>query len=267
MKKIPFIIFCLGYAVVLIVQFALLRYPEADLATFIPGPAFLDFLILATLQPLYIIGIYYLVVSPMTQVYYWLHDLIHFFKYEYKKVELGTEYSTFSYLSRLAVPALLCYSLLFLFVDFLLPSGLFTVSRENFVIPIIALNFLLLPVSCLAVSGSWVLDDIGVICHLKKKYYDDRKPPVIEGVGRYWGSTWSGLIGYTTPIGIAVQIYRSIVLSIPLQATVTLILLPLVLICMFIPVILIHDEKIEHYKEKFFNKWNLETVPKTTLEI
>ncbi len=267
MKKTPLIIFCIGYVVVLLVQFALLRNLNADLATFIPGPAFTDFLIIATLQPLYIVGLYYLVAYPMSQVYYWLHDLISFFKYEYKKTELGTEYSTFSYLARLAVPALLCYSLLFLFIDFIMPSGLFTVSRENFLIPIITLNFLLLPLSCLIVSGTWILDDIGVICHLKPKYYDDRKPPVIEGVGRFWGSTWSGLIGYTTPIGIAVQIYRSMVLAIPIQQTITLILLPLVLICMFIPIVLIHDERIEEYKKKFFEKWDLEAVPKSKLEI
>ncbi|MHA1298746.1 MAG: hypothetical protein ACTSO9_04795 [Candidatus Helarchaeota archaeon] len=268
MKKIPLIIFLLGYIVVIFINISLyIKIPNNDLATFIPGSAFVDFFLLATLQPVYLIVFYFIFGDLMTMLYFPLHKLVKFFKYEYKHVELGTEFSTYDYLMRLAVPSLFCYSLLFMVSGFILPLGLFIGNKASSTMVLIALNFIFLPISCTLNSGAWILDDTGVICHLKPEYYNKRKPPIIEGVGRYWNSTWTGLIGYTTPIGIAMQIYRGFIEGIPWQATLMLILLPFVLMCLTIPVILIHDGQIKGKKNKLIKMWNIKEIPKSTLEI
>lgn len=251
MKKAPLVIFIIAYIVILIIQILLFRYPKVDLTSLIPGPAAFDFFWLVTLQPLYLIVVYLLFGDLMTMIYYPLHKLIRLFKYEYKNIEMGTEFSIIDYFLRLAIPALLCYSLLFMISGFI-PSDLFDFSRETVVLTEIALNFLFLPISCIAVSGSWILDDMGIMCHKKPKYYNIRKPLVIEGVGRLYYSTWIGLISYTTPIGIAIQIYRTLTLHIPWQSTIILILLPLIMMAMLIPVVLINDAKIEKKKRKIY---------------
>ncbi|MHA1379918.1 MAG: hypothetical protein ACTSRG_16230 [Candidatus Helarchaeota archaeon] len=267
MKKVPLTIFLIGYAVVIFVNIGLLRYPFSDLVTFIPGSAALDFFLLATLLPAYIILFYLIFGDLITMLYFPLHKLIKFYKYEYKHVKLGTEFSSIDYLLRIAVPALFCYSILFMISGFIIPLGFFNTNKSASTLVLISLNLMLLPISCMLNSGAWILDDIGIICHQKPKYYNKRKPPIIEGVGRYWNSTWTGLIGYTTPIGIAMQIYRTFVEGIPIQMTIILILLPFVMMCLTIPTILIHDERIASKKDKFIKMWNLEEIPKSALEI
>ena len=106
-----------------------------------------------------------------------------------------------------------------------------------------------------------------MVCHRKEGYYNKRITPIIEGVGRTYSSSFTGLIGYTTPIGIAIQIYVTVVLEIPWQASLILILLPIIMMCLLIPVVLIHEDKIEKKRAKFIEKWKLEVLPKETFEV
>ncbi len=241
-------------------------YPNEDLALFIPSTAPIDFLLLATFQPLYLIGVYFLFGDFMTSIYFPLHKIIKLNKYDYKNIEPGTEFSNFDYLYRLAIPALFCYSLLIMFQAFITPTETHLSYFQN-VLPSISLNLLFLPVSCVVVSGSWILQDTGIIGIRKKKYRNKRYPPTIEGVGHYYNSAWAGFIGFTTPIGLGIEIYKTIIYNIPWQGTFSLIMQPFIMMCLLIPVSIIHDSKIKHKRDKFITKWNLEVIPKSVFNI
>lgn len=267
MKKGLLIVFICGYSMILLGQIMMfVLFPNEELATFIPGFAPTDFFILATLQPLYLIAVYLVFGDLMATLYFPLHKIIKFNRFDYKNIEPGPEFNKINYFYRLLITALFCYSLLIMLQLFISPAENYAYFQVP-IIPSMALNLLLLPVSCLVVSGNWILQDTGMICVRKKKYINQREPTIIEGVGRYYSSAWAGFVGFATPIGLAIEIYKTFVFDVPWQGTLSLIIQPFIMMCLLIPVTIIHDSKITQKRKKFINKWKLEVLPRTTFEI
>lgn len=110
-------------------------------------------------------------------------------------------------------------------------------------------SLVVLPIALAVFTPTWVLDDSGIVSHLKPKQLENRRPPDTEGVGRWYSSYVSGFALLGFPLTMFYRyFYRTFfIYAVPINAldlglsVFTTVGLPLLMMCFVLPVIMLNE--------------------------
>ncbi|NHJ12968.1 MAG: hypothetical protein EAX95_04790 [Candidatus Thorarchaeota archaeon] len=140
--------------------------------------------------------------------------LLRFRKYDLSIIELGEEFGATLMIRRAVVPAL--FSLAIGQLVFQLIQGILFDAPPVSALPEVALRFYLplmsmvstlivLPISLIYFMPTWVLNDAGVVSHLKVEQLKQRRCPDTIGLGRWYSNFLGGFSLLAVPITSIVQ--------------------------------------------------------------
>ncbi len=232
-------------------------YPEADLTRAIAHESMAGdvWTILVAIVP--VIFIEYVVLAlPLTAVFMALNKVLKASAYEQNIVKLGDRFGIDRILRRAAVPALFAISSgqlsIYLLGDYFLihPASL-TNEVGSFITPLFAIvsAVIALPVSLAFFMPTWLLNDSGIVLHLKEGQLKVRTCPDTEGVGRWYSNFLGGFSVIALPLSSIVHFFiRPYLVDgrvfTPLNAITSLfwtIGLPLLMMAFVVPIVILNE--------------------------
>lgn len=192
---------------------------SSSLIRWINGNVRADITGLITYAPLFTFAVYLLLGIPVSCILALVTRIMKITSYDIDIVKIGQDFGAGRMLRRAAMPAL--FSLSFSGVlsgfipDFILEPLTVDQAARPFYFPLesIAMILVVLPLILAFFIPTWMLDDSGVVMHLKEKHLKTRRPPDTEGVGRWWSNLQSGFTLVTAPIVAFVQYFYYPLLS------------------------------------------------------
>ena len=156
-------------------------------------------------------------------------------------IEIGVDFSAFHIFGRAIVPALFAVStsqLIWGFIRYVLFQGTeLGVSYLNlFVIVSTISTLFFLPISLAYFAPTWLLNDAGIVSHLKLSQMETRRCPDTVGVGRWYSNL---LGGYSLVVTLAMTVYNTI--GLPGLSIFRSIALPLLAIAFILPFVVLHE--------------------------
>ncbi|MGY5878966.1 MAG: hypothetical protein RTV31_01890 [Candidatus Thorarchaeota archaeon] len=169
---------------------------------------------------------YALLAVPIAVVILFITKIVKSTRYEMNIMNIGREFGATQMVRRAAAPALFSVASAQLFSgmirDFLFPNILITdpatASDPYFVASLSLMGALLfVPIALLLFMPTWVLNDAGVVTHLKADNLVYRQCPDTQGVGRWIANMLGGYALLAFPITMFMsQFYEPIILPIML---------------------------------------------------
>ena len=232
-------------------------YPGADLVPAITRETLAGdvWTVLVVLFP--VIFIEYLVLAlPIAALFMALHKVFKASAYEQSVMELGDRFGADRILRRAAVPALFAISTgqmsIYLLGDYFLipPAGLAGEVGLS-ITPLLAIvsAAIALPLSLAFFMPTWLLNDSGIVLHLKKGQLEVRRCPDTEGVGRWFSNFLGGFSVIALPLSSIVHFFVQPYLIAgrvftPLNAITSLfwtIGLPLLMMAFVVPIVILNE--------------------------
>ena len=259
---IPAILSVIGIYLTLLLANALaghiiIVYPGADLVPAITRETLAGdvWTVLVVVFP--VIFIEYLVLAlPLAAIFMGLHKLFKASAYEHSVMKLGDRFGADRILRRAAIPALFAISIgqmsFYLLGDYFLvpPAGLADEVGLS-ITPLIAIvgAAIALPVSLAFFMPTWLLNDSGIVLHLKEGQLKVRRCPDTEGVGRWFSNFLGGFSVIALPLSSIVHFFvqpyfvdgRALT---PLNAITSLfwtIGLPLLMMAFVVPIVILNE--------------------------
>ena len=212
--------------------------------------------------PIYFIE-FTLLSIPFAAIMILLNRLYRAKSYTQSVIPVGNRFGATRIIRRALVPALFALSfseiILQLFPDAILavptyPTEVAYTGVVRLVEPLLWLVGALIAV-CLAVplySPTWILNDSGIVTHLKKNELEMRRCPDTEGVGKWFGQYLTGFAVLSYPVAIAskfiIVLPRLILerggiigLDYIFESLVWIAGLPLIVMAFVLPVILVNE--------------------------
>jgi len=268
-RFIPAIIFIIAgiavavYAVIRITGIIGGPLSSFDLFRPIQGGLTIDLIgIMMIVLPIYFIE-FTLLSIPFAAIMILLNRLYRAKSYTQSVIPVGNRFGATRIIRRALVPALFALSfseiILQLFPDAILavptyPTEVAYTGVVRLVEPLLWLVGALIAV-CLAVplySPTWILNDSGIVTHLKKNELEMRRCPDTEGVGKWFGQYLTGFAVLSYPVAIAskfiIVLPRLILerggiigLDYIFESLVWIAGLPLIVMAFILPVILVNE--------------------------
>ncbi|MHA1907738.1 MAG: hypothetical protein ACW98Y_10630 [Candidatus Thorarchaeota archaeon] len=222
LRYIPPIIVSIGGLLIAIwlIRFILLGLVEElgpialtyDMIRYIDGPVQTDILWLITwIAPIMIVE-FIILGLPISAILLIISKMIKSTAHDIDIVQTGKKFSAVKMIKRTVVPALFSISLGGILqgyiAEFLInePTNLPT-EAWGFYQPIFAIitGLIAVPVVLAIYAPTWILNDAGVVFHLKSKELESRRCPDTIGVGRWWSNLLGGFTLVTIPVVTFVQ--------------------------------------------------------------
>jgi len=268
-RFIPAIIFIIAgiavavYAVIRITGIIGGPLSSFDLFRPIQGGLTIDLIgIMMIVLPIYFIE-FTLLSIPFAAIMILLNRLYRAKSYTQSVIPVGNRFGATRIIRRALVPALFALSfseiILQLFPDAILavptyPTEVAYTGVVRLVEPLLWLVGALIAV-CLAVplySPTWILNDSGIVTHLKKNELEMRRCPDTEGVGKWFGQYLTGFAVLSYPVAIAskfIIVLPSLILErggiigldYIFESLVWIAGLPLIVMAFVLPVILVNE--------------------------
>lgn len=183
--------------------------PIPSLTVHIDGDMRVDVLWLLTYIVPILIAEYVFLVLPVASLFLLFNKLLRVRKYDVNIMKLGKEFGAIPMIRRAVVPAL--FSLAIGQLVFQLMQGwLFNIPPPEdisqvalpYYLPLISIisALIVLPVSLLYFMPTWVLNDAGIVTHLKNEELRLRRCPDTIGVGRWYSNFLGGFSLVAVPI-------------------------------------------------------------------
>ena len=190
-------------------------YPGADLVPAIAPERMAGdvWTVLVSIVP--VIFIEYIVLSlPLAAIFMVLNRILKTPAYEQSIVKLGDRFGVDRILRRAAIPALFAISTgqlsIYLLSDYFLvhPASL-TNEVRLFITPLLAIigAALALPLSLAFFMPTWLLNDSGIVLHLKENQLKVRRCPDTEGVGKWYSNFLGGFSIVALPLSTIVHFF------------------------------------------------------------
>jgi hypothetical protein len=183
-----------------------------NLSNLSDGPIHNDILALITWIVPIIIVEYIILVIPFATIFLTFIILVKQRTFDLSIVSLGTDFGGTRMLRRAIGPGLfslavgqLGYQLLEGYLYNPLPDVGGTVWWYLLPLMSIVSALVFLPVSLLIYMPTWLLNDAGIVSHLKKKQLDYRRCPETVGVGRWYSNLLSGFTLLAVPLTTFIQ--------------------------------------------------------------
>lgn len=176
-----------------------------DFIPFIQGSLYTDIIfVLGAAIPIIALE-YFIIAIPLAVIFLIGNSFIKAAAYETNIMKIGTEFSGARMVRRAAAPALFSVStagVLTSFFEGLLvappstPDYLFGLSAT------LMASLVIMPIALALFMPTWILNDAGIVNHLRKGQLDVRQCPHTEGVGRFYSSMLGGYSILAFPIAM-----------------------------------------------------------------
>jgi hypothetical protein len=227
--------------------------PTYNLIEWLPGTVAQDVAWLLGIVPLAGILVYIILGVPFAAIILLIVKLVRSTAYDVDIAQIGYRFSGVRMIRRAATPALFAVAIsgivMELIAGWIIPL-LITIPPEvailiNFFMPIVG-TLILLPVVLAIFIPTWMLNDSGIVMHLKPEQLDIRRCPDSIGIGRWVNNLMAGFTIFTIPFVMFAQQFLPLIgtTSGPEQylfATVFSIGIPFLAIAFVIPVVIFHE--------------------------
>ena len=223
-----------------------------DFIPFIQGALYADIIfVLSAAIPIIALE-YFIIAIPFAVIFLIGNSFIKAAAYETNIMKIGENFGGIRMIRRAAAPALFSVStagVLRGFFEGLLvaepgtPDYLFGLSST------LMASLVIMPIALALFMPTWILNDSGIVNHLRKGQMEVRQCPHTEGVGRFYSSMLGGYSILAFPIAMFKQhFYQPFVVDhIPLQLDAILITLlwtigiPLLIMAFIVPAVLLNE--------------------------
>jgi hypothetical protein len=180
--------------------------------TFIEGTLYTDILIVLAVAIPVIALEYFIIAIPMAAFYLFAQRIIKVRAYDIDIMRIGPNFGGIRMLRRAALPALFSVSTAGL-AGGILSRYLFDDSSSlnanlQFLYPIsltLMGALLVMPIALALFVPTWILNDAGIVSHLKEQQLETRQCPDTEGVGKWYSNMLGGYSIISFPISMFIQ--------------------------------------------------------------
>jgi len=230
--------------------------PSFEFVPFIAGTLFTDItIILGVAIPVILIE-YFIVALPLAALFLLGSRMIKSTTYNFSIMDIGKDFGGYRMLRRSVAPALFSVS----------SSGLIIKLVEGFLVDLypplppdelylISLSatlmgaLIIMPIALALFMPTWILNDAGIVTHLKEGQLDVRQCPDTEGVGRWYSSMLGGYSLFSFPIAMASAHFITPFIINGVEPTVQRLLfsslwtigIPLLVMAFIVPVVFLND--------------------------
>ncbi len=201
-------------------------------------------------------GIYLLTSLPLAAFMLTVTRVMKSPAYDIDVVRIGNEFGSFRMIRRAFIPALFSLSMggvisgLIRDLLYTEPLLVLDVVRPAYLpLSSVVSALVLLPIILAFFAPTWILNDSGIVMHLKDKELRVRKCPDTIGVGRWWSNLLGGFTLFMVPVVTFVQyFYTPIVIHNQLlnsdflfRALLLTVGVPLLAVAFVLPLIVFHE--------------------------
>jgi hypothetical protein len=187
-------------------------FPYLSFISYIPGTLYTDILILLVAAMPIIAIEYFIIGIPMAALYLFTSKIIKAASFDTDIMHIGSSFGGFRILRRAAAPALFSVSTAGLVSGVLrnylfeIPTSIAPALRPLYPISITLMGALIvMPVALALFVPTWILNDAGIVTHLKKGQMDVRQCPDTEGVGKWYSNMLRGYSILAFPITMFIE--------------------------------------------------------------
>ena len=207
----PFLFAAGGIAAAMYIFFQVTAWlPSFEFIPFIEGSLFTDItIVLGVAIPVILIE-YFIVALPLAALFLLGSRMIKSTTYNFSIMDIGADFGGYRMLRRSVAPALFSVSssglIIKLVEGFLVdlypplpPEDLYLISLSATLMGAL----IIMPIALALFMPTWILNDAGIVTHLKEGQLDVRQCPDTEGVGRWYSSMLGGYSLFSFPIAMA----------------------------------------------------------------
>ena len=250
---IPVIFAILGIAITILAIYQVtIDQAATDFFPFIEGSLYADIVfVLAAAIPIIILE-YFIIAIPLAVLFLIGNSFIKAAAYETNIMEIGESFGGIRMIRRAAAPALFSVStagiLSGFFQDLLIvppgdPSFLYRLGGT------LMASLVIMPIALALFMPTWILNDAGIVNHLRKGQMDVRQCPHTEGVGRWYSSMLGGYSILAFPIAMfSIHFLQPFIATSTLPpldeiliSLVWIIGIPMLIMAFIVPVILLNE--------------------------
>jgi hypothetical protein len=184
--------------------------PSFEFVPFIAGTLFTDITIILGIAIPVIFIEYFIVAIPLAAIFLLGSRMIKSTTYNFSIMDIGKDFGGYRMLRRSVAPALFSVSssglIIKLIEGFLVdlypplpPDELYLISLSATLMGAL----IIMPIALALFMPTWILNDAGIVTHLKEGQLDVRQCPDTEGVGRWYSSMLGGYSLFSFPIAMA----------------------------------------------------------------
>jgi hypothetical protein len=184
-------------------------FPFLSFIPFLGGTLYTDILIVLGVAIPVIVLEYFIIAIPMAALMLFVHRLIKAAAFDTDIMHIGTNFGGMRILRRATLPALFSVSTAglvrgilsrYLFVN---PSSIEEPLKFLYPISTTLMGALLMmPIALALFMPTWILNDAGIVTHLKQGQLEVRHCPDTEGVGKWFNSMLGGYSILAFPIAM-----------------------------------------------------------------
>lgn len=184
--------------------------PSFEFFPFIAGSLFTDItIVLGIAIPLIAIE-YFIIAIPLAALFLLGSRMIKSTTYNFSIMDIGKDFGGYRMLRRSVAPALFSVSssgfIIGLIEGIIIDSYASLPDDQKFLIGLSATlmgALIIMPIALAFFIPTWILNDAGIVTHLKEGQLDVRQCPDTEGVGRWYSSMLGGYSLFSFPIAMA----------------------------------------------------------------
>ncbi len=206
----PFLFAVGGIAAALYILYRVTSFiPSFEFFPFIAGSLFTDItIILGVAIPIIAIE-YFIVALPLAALFLLGSRMIKSTTYNFSIMDIGKDFGGYRMIRRSVAPALFSVSSSGLVVGLLegiiIDAFSFLPPDQRYLVSLSATlmgALIIMPIALALFMPTWILNDAGIVTHLKEGQLDVRQCPDTEGVGRWYSSMLGGYSLFAFPIAM-----------------------------------------------------------------
>jgi len=226
--------------------------PSTGIFSFIQGTLYTDIVVVLGVAIPVILLEYFIIAIPLAVIFLIGNSFIKAAAYETDIMKIGESFGGIRMIRRAAAPALFSVSTAGIVRGFF--RGLLIVAPGNdsllnrLSVPLMS-SLVIMPIALALFMPTWILNDAGIVNHLRKGQLDVRQCPHTEGVGRFYSSMLGGYSILAFPVAMFSEYFWQpyVVGTNPIELLPILISLvwvvgiPLMIMSFIVPVVLLNE--------------------------
>ena len=230
---------------------ATIELPSTSFFSFIEGSLYTDVIIVLGAAIPIIVLEYFIVAIPLAVLFLIGNSFIKAAAYETNIMKIGESFRGIRMIRRAAAPALFSVSTAGLVSSFF-SNLLIDPATADFVHRISATlmsSLVIMPIALALFMPTWILNDAGIVNHLRQGQLEVRQCPHTEGVGRWYSSMLGGYSILAFPIAMFSEYFYKPYIAgtetieiIPVASSLIWIVgIPLLIMAFIVPVVLLNE--------------------------
>jgi hypothetical protein len=231
--------------------------PSVEFFPFIAGSLFTDITIILGIAIPVIALEYFVIAFPLAALFLLGSRMIKSTTYNFSIMDIGDDFGGYRMIRRSVAPALFSISSAGFIVG--LVEGLILGAyppalpeMQQLIISLMATlmgALIIMPIALALFMPTWILNDAGIVTHLKEGQLNVRQCPDTEGVGRWYSSMLGGYSILSFPIAMASAHFIIPYVIIGIEPTINSLIVssvwtlgvPLLMMAFIIPVVLLNE--------------------------